>query len=428
MKIRSREGPSRFAWLWLGQVVSLTGSGMTSFALGVWVYRETGSITQFSLISLFAVLPGILVSPLAGHVADTFNRRYVILLSDMGAALSTLGVGWLYQRGALGMEWIYLSTAVTSVLGAFQWPAWLAMISRAMEGMSQGRGNGWLQFGQAAAGLSAPLLAGFLCPAIGLESVFLLDFASFMLASTTLLWTRPIQDSKRSGPKQERGFWTGVRFIFSKRGLVLLLMLNMFSNFLMAVVEVLGRPMILSGYSETHLGGLLALGGLGMLSGSILMGTWGGPRHKVQGLVVFQVILGGCLVLMGFANSLVTLGILIFLFYFFLPISTGSNLAIWQQMVPDCLRGRVFAAQRAVNWSMRPIAYAGAGPLVERLLLPLLHGPWAGSFLATRFLKSGGISLMFVLMGFLTIAITLLSWLQPQMRDLGMEPAEGSYA
>ena len=74
-----------FVVVWLGQLVSLVGSGLTSFALGLWVYERTGSVTLFALISLFAVLPGVVLSPLTGVLADRWDRRWVMVLSDTGA-------------------------------------------------------------------------------------------------------------------------------------------------------------------------------------------------------------------------------------------------------------------------------------------------------------------------------------------------------
>ena len=50
-----------FLVVWLGQLVSLTGSQLTGFALGVWVYQQTGSATQFALISVATVLPFVLI-------------------------------------------------------------------------------------------------------------------------------------------------------------------------------------------------------------------------------------------------------------------------------------------------------------------------------------------------------------------------------
>src|SRR4028119_935556 len=65
-----------FILIWFGQMVSLIGSGLTGFALGVWVYQRTGSVTQLALISLFTILPGIVISPIAGTLVDRWDRRW----------------------------------------------------------------------------------------------------------------------------------------------------------------------------------------------------------------------------------------------------------------------------------------------------------------------------------------------------------------
>lgn len=65
-----------FLLVWFGQLVSLTGSGLTSFALGVWVYQRTSSVTQFSLILLFALLPSILISPIVNHECVLESRDH----------------------------------------------------------------------------------------------------------------------------------------------------------------------------------------------------------------------------------------------------------------------------------------------------------------------------------------------------------------
>ena len=75
-----------FTLVWFGQLVSLTGSGLTNFALGVWVYQSTGSATKFAFIALSSILPLIFVSPIAGALVDRWDRRWVMVVSDTGAA------------------------------------------------------------------------------------------------------------------------------------------------------------------------------------------------------------------------------------------------------------------------------------------------------------------------------------------------------
>jgi len=108
-----------FIVIWLGQLVSLVGSGLTSFALGLWVYERTGSVTQFALISLFAVLPGVILSPLAGALADRWDRRWVMILSDAGAGLSTLMIALLFFAGRVQVWHICLAAGAVRPLVLF---------------------------------------------------------------------------------------------------------------------------------------------------------------------------------------------------------------------------------------------------------------------------------------------------------------------
>ena len=109
-----------FIILWLGQMVWLIGSGLIGFALGVWVYQRTGSVTPFALISLSTTLPGIVISPIAGTLVDRWDRRWTMLLGDCGAGLSTLAIALLLLADRLELWHIYLATSVCSTCSAFQ--------------------------------------------------------------------------------------------------------------------------------------------------------------------------------------------------------------------------------------------------------------------------------------------------------------------
>ena len=75
-------GFGTFEAVWFGQLISYVGSGLTNFALGVWVFQRTGSVTQFALIAFFASLPGLLAAPFAGALVDRWDRRLVMLWCD----------------------------------------------------------------------------------------------------------------------------------------------------------------------------------------------------------------------------------------------------------------------------------------------------------------------------------------------------------
>ena len=204
----SQNPPNRtttFLIIWLGQVVSLVGSGLTSFALGVWVFERTGSATQFALIGLSAVLPRVLLSPLAGAIVDRFDRRRVMILGDLGAGLSTLVVVLLLYTARLEIWHIYLLSAVSAAFGTVQWPAFAATTSLLVSKKNLGRANGMVQFGLAASEILAPAMAGVLVGLIQLEGVILIDVVTFVFAVGTLLLVVPVDTAFLAAAVEETG-------------------------------------------------------------------------------------------------------------------------------------------------------------------------------------------------------------------------------
>jgi hypothetical protein len=159
---KATRGMRVFLVVWLGQVVSVVGSGLTSFALGLWVYERTGSVTPYALTGLFAVLPSLVLSMLAGVLVDQWDRRRVMVLGDTGAGLATLAMALLFLTGRVQVWHIYLATAVSAAFSTFQRLAYTAATTQLISKESLGRANGLVQFGQAASEISAPALAGSL--------------------------------------------------------------------------------------------------------------------------------------------------------------------------------------------------------------------------------------------------------------------------
>ena len=115
-------GMKTFLVIWVGQLISIIGSGLTGFALSVWMFEQTGQATPIALNALAFNLPRVILSPIAGSVADRYNRRLVLILADCGAALATLAVAIILFSGNLQVWHIYLTTAISSAFSAFQEP------------------------------------------------------------------------------------------------------------------------------------------------------------------------------------------------------------------------------------------------------------------------------------------------------------------
>lgn len=422
-------GMRTFLVVWLGQVVSLLGSGLTGFALGVRVYQETGSVTRFALIAFFTVLPGLLISPLAGALVDRWDRRLTLIFSDCLAAASTLGLLLLVWGGGMGrleMWHVYGLMAVGSVANAFQWPAFTAATTLLVPKRHLGRASGLSQMGVALAQIVAPFAGGLLVTSIGLRGVLALDLASFGFALLTLLAVRfreprraPRKEGERRSLWAETGF--GWHYLRQRPGLFLLLVVFAGTNFSLGLLQALLTPLLLSFASEATLGSVLSIAGLGMLAGTVVMSVWGGPRRRIRGILAGLLAQGVILLSGGLQPSVPLIASAAFGFLFVLPILLGCSQAIWQSKVPPELQGRVFAVRRMVAQSSLPVAYLVAGPLADRVFEPMLApgGALAGTVGAVIGVGEGrGIGFLFMVQGALVIAGLAAAFANPRLRGV----------
>jgi len=415
-----------FVVIWFGQVVSAIGSGLTSFALGVWVYQRTGSATQFAIIWLCAILPGILMLPLIGSLVDRWDRRWTMLLSDIGSGLSILIIVTLVLTNNFAIWHIYVATALSSAFRSFQWISYATLTTVLVPKQQLGRAGGMIQFGEAAMQLIAPLLAGILLTTIRLEGLLLVDIITFVVAIITLLSVRiPKVEPTAEAEDEKTGMLAGVAYgwtyIISRPGLLGLLMMIAIFNFTMGVVELLVTPLVLSFTTAAVLGLVLSVSGIGQLLGTVAMSVWGGPKRRVQGIVGFLIIEGLAFMLGGLQSSAQLVALAAFIFLFCYPIIASSSQALWQSKVPVQVQGRVFSVRSMIAWSSQPLAYLCAGLLADRVFGPLLaeDGALVGSVGQLIGVGPGrGIGLLFIVMGMITILATVVGYLNGHVRRL----------
>ncbi len=415
-----------FILIWFGQFVSLIGSGLTRFALGVWVYQSSGKVTQFALISLFGMLPGILISPLAGVLVDRWDRRWAMLVADAGAGLSTLLIALLLFADQLQVWHIYLAVAVSSTFSAFQWPAYSATTTLLVPKQHLGRASGIVQMAEAVSRLISPILAGTLVVTIRLQGVIFIDCVTFLFAIVTLMLVRfprpeiTVEDNAGKGSLLHEVTY-GWRYITARPGLLGLLIFFAVSNFFIGVVTVLVTPLVLSFASVAVLGTVLSISGSGMLVGGLVMGAWGGPKNRINGVFGFTLLGGLCMVLAGMMPSVPVFFVVSFIYFFGVPIINGCDQAIWQSKVAPAVQGRVFALRRMLAWASLPLAYLIAGPLADQVFEPLLAvgGSLAGSIGQIIGVGRGhGIALLFIVMGMLNMLVTTGGYLYQPLRLL----------
>jgi MFS transporter, DHA3 family, macrolide efflux protein len=417
-------GMRTFITIWMGQLVSILGSGLTSFALGVWIFSETGKATPFAMTVLLGTLPRLVFTPLAGSLADRWNRRWLMILADTGSAVVTLSVVILILTGELRIWNIYLIAVFNAVFASIQEPAYTSSISMLVPKKHYGRANGMIQMAESTSIILAPLLAGFLFGWIGLRGIILIDFFTFFFAVGALLIVHIPQPqpgdtgAKKPGMLQDVLF--GWDYLRHRAGLFRLVWYFALINFLISLVTVLMTPLVLSFSSTSMLGMVQAISGVGMLAGSIIMSAWGGPQRKVFGVLGFIALAGFGLIIMGMQANILLITSGLFLIMISAPIASGCSQAIFQSKVERSVQGRVFAIRTTIARSITPLAFLTAGPLADIIFIPLLLP--SGSLAATtigHWIGVGpgrGIGLMFLISGFGLSITTLLAFINPHIR------------
>lgn len=347
------KGMRGFVTIWLGQILSLIGSAMTWFAFTIWAWEITGKASALATISFFAFLPTVLFSPVAGVLVDRWNRKLVMLLSDLATAIGTLTIFLIYTFGTLQVWHIYIVSVLAGFFTAFQYPAYSAAVTTMLSKEDYARAEGMLGSARALSGILAPIFAAALLGRIGLNGIMLIDLATFLFAFGTLLIIHiPQPDQTETGLQSKGTLWQEIRFGFryinKKKSLRALTTMFMLAGIFLAIGATLMAPLVLSGTrnNESALATVLSTGAVGGIAGGVILSLWGGTKRRIQ--IVLLGGAGACLlgvVWLGLGQSILMWAIGSFFFAFFEPFVEGGNIAIWQVKVPADVQGRVFSAR-----------------------------------------------------------------------------------
>jgi MFS family permease len=418
-----------FLVIWAGQFISLVGSGLTSFGLSVWVFTQTGKATPIAITALVSNLPRILLSPIAGSVADRFNRKRLMVLADTAAVLVTVGFAVLIFMDTLQIWHIYLGAFLSALFGAFQEPAYRASITMIVPKKDLARAAGIQQIGSAMQIILVPVLAGVLYGLIGFRGIILIDIITYFFALAALLWAHIPQPHQVTLPEDGqprsmlRDALFGWRYLQDRPGMISLLLYFAVVNFFLSLSTVLMAPLVLSFGTPEQMGLVQMAGGAAMLIGGLLIGIWGGPKTKRLWTVILTIFLSGFgFFIVALRPQVWTISLGMFVFLFFIPIAAAINQAIWQVKIPADLQGRVFAIRSMIATSIIPLANLAAGPLADNLFEPRMA---AGGALAATFLgeligtgPGRGIAVLFLISAVFLWASSLVIFSSPRVRNL----------
>jgi MFS transporter, DHA3 family, macrolide efflux protein len=440
-------GMPAFTVIWLGQLVSLIGTSLLRFAIGIWLYEQTGLATTFTLMIFFSSIPRLIVSPFAGALVDRWNRKLMMMVSDFATALTTIVIFLLLRAGSLEIWHIYLLTALSSAFESFQFPAYSSAITMMVDKKHFSRTSAMLTLADDSSRVIAPLLAAALIAVIDLEGIVLLDIISFVFAiSTLLLIPIPQPAQSETGKKAGRGILKeagyGFRFMLDNPSLLGLQFNFLMVNLMLGMSTVLRTPMILArtANDEVILGIVASVMAAGGVIGGLVITVWGGFKRKIHGVLGGIILISLGRAVLGLGQEVIVWSIGGFIIMFFINITNASNQAIWQAKTPPDVQGRVFAARRVTGQATFPIAVLLAGFLSDNVFEPAMAGDgWLpsvfGGIVGTG--AGTGMSLLILLTAVIGVIVPIASYAIPMLRNVedivpdndiipAQSPAEGT--
>lgn len=415
-----------FLTIWVGQVVSLISSGMTSFALGLWIYEQTGQATPFVMIALFNAIPPFLVSPFAGVLVDRLNRKTVMLVADSVTALVTVSFLLLFSQGQLQLWQLYLGTLINSAAGIFQMLAYQTIVTSLVPRAQFGRANALVQTAQSLSGILSPILAAAAYSILGLGFIFGLDLVGFAVAALMLLLVHIPQPAAEGKPASLLAdLRVGFDYLRSRPGLIGLAVLIALLNLLLSASTVLSTPMILGFTTAQVLSVMQSVSSVGLLLGGVWASAGRQPSRKVLAIVLCSVISGLGLAATGLRPSPVLIAAGFFVFMFPITTINATLRAIVQSKVPDNLQGRVFSLILMTARAGIPISLLLAAPLADDVFEPAMAvGGSLGGGALGALLGAGpgrGIGLLMLLSGLSMVIAALAMYAYPRLRHVERE-------
>ena len=369
MERRTSSARSAIARLAVARAISITGGAAAFTALMFAVYERTGRSTVWlsaALLVTFGV-HGVL-GWFAGALGDRFDRRKVLIVSDVAGAIVYLAIagvedpGWLLVFGFLAAvaEAPFISASSAAVP---------ALVDRPED---VDRANSWISVGTSAGIFVGPAIGGFLLDAVGVGTVFLANAVTFAV-SAALVWSirRPFSQGSDEAHEDHGGVLAGLRFIRGEPVLWRITVAFTIMVGFIGLVMVADLPLVeLFAHDGTqtgrYYGFLIAAWGLGSTIGA-LAGRVISGRTELRWLVATNLGFALMMGLVGVSPWFWPVLVFLFLNGGFDAMSIVAIRGIQQRRSPDAVRSRVMASTDAL-WNLGvAFGYAVAGPLVSAI-------------------------------------------------------------
>ena len=412
-----------FYKLWLGELISNIGSGMTAFALSVYIYEKTGSVSYVSLITLLSFMPSIILSPIGGLLADRYDRRLLMIIGDLFSGLGLIYILWNIQAGEKSIVPIFVGITFSSIFTSLLEPSYRATLTDILEEENYAKASGLIHAAGSAKYLISPVIAGMILSVADIRVILLLDILTFITTCLMIFLVRKSMNSEMQNYKKDsfKGLLEGLFIIKENRGVYSLVIIMFFVCFFMGFIQILIRPMILALSSVKTAGMMESLCAAGLLIGSLWIGIAGIKKNYSKILAVACFFCGIFMSMTGVNENLAIIGISTFLFFSTLPFMNSCADVLVRVSVPNELQGRVWGLISLITQMGTVTAYIISGVMADYIFEPMFNKNGIlveniGMIIGTG--KGRGIGFMLILSGMGMLIMAIIIWKNREIREV----------
>ncbi|MCP4746257.1 MAG: MFS transporter [Desulfobacteraceae bacterium] len=270
-----------------GQFVSQMGDKFYILALAYWVLETTQSSAQMGIMLFYSFFPAILLGIFAGAYIDRYDRKKIIVLTDLIRGAVVFGVLIFYLQGALTLPIIIAAQVLLSICAAFYDPSIPAVIPQIVNKDQLVKANSLTQFVQGFSTIAGPVLGGIAIATVGYKFIFVFNALSYIISGIfecfIAIPKREIEKSTESS-SIFKDLGEGFRFIAGKKPLLVILSIVGIIHFFVGSIEVV-VPVIasrLTGAGPTNLGFLQTSIGVGTVLVAIIVAATGYLNNKEE--------------------------------------------------------------------------------------------------------------------------------------------------
>ena len=359
-----------FVFLWIGHLVSHAGDAVYAIALPWLMLELTGSKSLTALVSMSAYLPALLFGLLAGVIVDRYDRKWIMILSDVLRALLVVVVPLSLIYGFVTPLLIGMVTFFLSTFATLFYPARDSLIPQITSPEELPAANSAISISGQMSHLLGPLFAGIGMSFLGITHLFTADAISFLFSILMIYFisTTTNQNIQRLHQSQFQGILEGLRYVKNNRGLKALLILTFINNIFIMGPAIIGLPVFVRevlladfsilAYMETAMAA-------GMILGSFIF--WKAlKRFNPVSILLFGIVMDGLTYsLLYFVNSSFMAILVLLVHGIGIPLITVARTTIIQTATPDKFLGRIFSMNYMAVMGTTAISIGFTGFILE---------------------------------------------------------------